>query len=208
MEEEKIEKQIAKDITKTEDKVSEHQITQKQADTEIKQEVKEDIEKVDKEEKKEDTKEIKKDQEIKKPEKPIVKSGVKKTEAVVNGRNLSISTKHSIAICNLIRGKNIDKIIPILEQVEKMKKPIPMRGEIPHKKGMMSGRYPVKAVKEFIKLLKSLRANALVNELELERYKIFCKANIASRPYKRFGKGRFKRTNVQIKLIPIMGKKK
>ncbi len=194
MEEEKIEKQIAKDITKTEDKVSEHQITQKQADTEIKQEVKEDI----KETKEKD----------KKPEKPIVKSGVKKTEAVVNGRNLSISTKHSIAICNLIRGKNIDKIIPILEQVEKMKKPIPMRGEIPHKKGMMSGRYPVKAVKEFIKLLKSLRANALVNELELERYKIFCKANIASRPYKRFGKGRFKRTNVQIKLIPIMGKKK
>ncbi len=178
---EKVEKEIAKDVSKTEEKVEEKEITQKQADKEIKKEVKEDI---------------------KKPKQEIKR--IKKTEAVIHGKSLSISTKHSIAICNLIRGKDIDKAILIMEQAEKMKIPVPMKGEIPHRKGkIMSGRYPVKAVKEFIKLLKSLRANALMNELELEKYRIFCKANIASRPYRRFGKGRFKRTHVKIKLIPL-----
>jgi len=89
----------------------------------------------------------------------------------------------------------------MLEQAEKKKIAIPMRGEIPHRKGMMSGRYPINAIKEFIVLLKSLKANALVNELELEKFKIACKANVASRPYRRFGRGRMKRTHVELKLI-------
>ena len=190
---ENTEKKIAVDVAKTEDKVVEHKTTQKQADKKIKQEVKEEIKENTEEDKKIEKKEIKR---------------IKKTEAVVHGKSLFISTKHAVAICNLIRGKNIDKAISILENVEKMKIAVPMRGEIPHRKGkIMSGRYPVKAAKEFIKLLKSLKANALMNELELEKYKIFCKANIASRPYRRFGKGRFKRTHVEIKLIALGGRK-
>ncbi len=149
--------------------------------------------------KKSDTKKENKD--IKESDKP------KKTEAVVNGKNLPISTKHSIAICNMIRNKKIEEAIPLLELAEKKKIPVPMRGEIPHKKGIMSGRYPINALAHFIKLLKSLNANALVNELELEKYKIACKANLASRPYRRFGKGQFKRTHVEIKLMPITKKK-
>jgi len=125
----------------------------------------------------------------------------KKTEAIVNARNLPISTKHSVAICNMIRNKEIDKAISLLEQAELKKIPVPMRGEIPHKKGIMSGRYPIGALGHFIKSLKVLKANALVNELELEKYKIFCKANLASRPYRRFGKGKFKRTHLTLKLI-------
>jgi len=132
----------------------------------------------------------------------------KKIDAVVNGRNLPISTKYSVAICNYIRGKNIDKAIFMLEEVEKFKKPVPMKGEIPHRKGkIMSGRYPIKAVREFIKVLKSLKANAIVNELEIEKYVLFCKANIAPRPYKRFGRARFKRTHVTLKLILPVKKK-
>ena len=143
----------------------------------------------------------------KEDKKPIEEDKPKKTEAVVNGRDLPISTKHSIAICNMIRDKSIEKAIPILELAEKKRIPVPMRGEIPHKKGIMSGRYPVNALGHFIKLLKSLNSNALVNELELEKYKIACKANLASRPYRRFGKGQFKKTHVEIKLIPITKKK-
>jgi len=132
----------------------------------------------------------------------------KKTEAVVNGKDIPISTKYAVAICNYIRGKNIDNAISMLEKIEKMKKPIPMKGEISHKKGIMSGKYPVKAVREFVKLLKSLRANAIVNELELEKYKLFCKADIASRPYRRFGRTRFKRSHVQLKLIEPIKRRK
>jgi len=150
----------------------------------------------------------------KKEEKPKTDTETKikkptKTEAIVNARNLPISTKHSIAICNMIRNKDINGAISLLERAEKKQIPVPMRGEIPHRKGIMSGRYPINALRHFIKSLKSLESNALVNELELEKYKIFCKADVASRPYRRFGRGRFKRTNLTLKLIiPIKKKKK
>jgi large subunit ribosomal protein L22 len=139
--------------------------------------------------------------------KPI---GIKKTQAVVNGQNLPISTKHAVAICNMIRGKDIDQAISMLEQVEQMKKPVPMKGEIPHRKGkIMSGRYPINASKELIKLLKSLKSNAVNNELELEKYVLFCVPNVAPRPRRRFGRTRFKRTHVTLKLIqPIKKVKK
>ena len=142
-----------------------------------------------------DKKETEKTKE-KKPEKP------KKTEAIVNGKNLPISTKYAVAVCNYIRGGNIDKAISMLEQVAQFKKAVPMKGEIAHRKGrIMSGKYPIKAVKEFMILLKSLKVNAIVNELELEKYVVFCKADVAPRPYRRFGRTRFKRTHVTLKLI-------
>lgn len=132
----------------------------------------------------------------------------KKTEAIVNGRNIPISTKKAIAICNYIRGKNIDNAILMLEEVEKMKRAVPMKGEIPHRRGrIMSGRYPVKSVKEVTQLLKSLKSNAIANGLELEKYVIFCKADVASRPYRRFGTMRFKRTHILLKLIKPIKKK-
>jgi large subunit ribosomal protein L22 len=132
-----------------------------------------------------------------------------KSEAIVNGKNLKISTKHAAAICNFIRNKNVDLAINELGEVEKMKRAIPMRGEIPHRKGkgMMSGRYPLNATKEIIALLKSLKSNAVEHNLELEKLKLFCMANVASRPHRRFGRRRFKRSHVQIKLIPMETKK-
>ena len=139
-------------------------------------------------------------EEKKKPEKS---DKPKKNEAVVNGRNLSMGIKHAMALCNYIRGKEIDTAIAMVDEVVHMRKAIPMRGEIPHRHGMMSGRYPVKAAGIMIVLLKSLKSNAIQHELELEKFKIFAMPNGAARPYKKFGAGRFKRTHVTIKLIPI-----
>lgn len=134
---------------------------------------------------------------------------IKKTTAIVNAQSLPISTKHSIAVCNYIRGKNLETAILRLEPVAAHKKPIPMKGEIPHRKGkIMSGRFPIKAAKAFITILKSLKANAIANELEIEKYVLFCKANLASRPFKRFGRAKFKRTHVTLKLIKPIKKKK
>ena len=192
------EKEIAKEVTKIEEKVEDKKIEQVKADKEINKEVKEKSDEVAKEI--QETKKLGKEDKKKAPE--IKHTGPKKTEAVVNAQNLSISTKHSIAICDYIRSKDVDTAISMLEDVEKMKKAVPMKGEIPHRKGkIMSGRYPINAVKEFIKLLKSLKSNAVMNELELEKYVLFCMPNVAARPYRRFGRTRFKRTNVQLKLI-------
>ncbi len=125
----------------------------------------------------------------------------KKTEAIVNGKDLPLSTKHCIALCNFIRGKKIDEAIDLLNDVARMKRAVPMRGELPHRKGkIMSGRYPVKAAQQFIKLLRQLVANASVNEIEIDKERIECKANRANRPYRRFGNKRFKRTHVTLKL--------
>ncbi|MAG79154.1 hypothetical protein CMI40_02150 [Candidatus Pacearchaeota archaeon] len=146
---------------------------------------KENLEKTDKKE------EI----ETKKKETPKIK----RTQAIVNGTNLPISTKHSTAICSFIKRKKIEKAISDLEQVIVKKKAVPMKGEIPHKKGkgMMSGRYPKKAAEHFIKLLKSLLANINSNELN-NPIITDAIANIGSRPYSKFGAVRKKRSHIKI----------
>ena len=126
----------------------------------------------------------------------------KKTEAIVNGRDSPVSLKHAIAICNFIKHKNIETAVSELQLVSQLRKAVPMRGEIPHRKGkIMSGRFPVNASLVFIKLLNSLKSNAFANEMEIEKCKIICKANLAPRPYRRFGQTRFKRCHIEIKLV-------
>ena len=123
----------------------------------------------------------------------------KKTEAVVNAYNIPISTKYSMAICRFIKNKKIQDAIADLEQVIKLKKIVPMKGEIPHRKGrgMMSGRFPKVASENFIKILKSLSANAVYNNLE-DPIIVEAIANTGVRPYGRFGEVRKKRTHIKI----------
>jgi len=131
-------------------------------------------------------------------EKKNVKPTKKKTEAVVNAQSLPISTKQAMAICKFIRGKKIPPMIIYLEDVVAMRKAVPMKGEVPHKKGnIMSGKYPVKAAAIFIKLLKNLTANANVAGLN-DTIISEAIANIASRPYGKFGTVRKKRTHVKL----------
>jgi ribosomal protein L22 len=143
----------------------------------------------------EEKQEVKKEGKEKKPE---VKKP-KKTEAVVNATNVPISTKQSMAICRFIKNKRIDKAISDLEQVLSMRRAVPMKGEIPHRKGkgMMSGRFPKNGSEAFIKLLKSLSSNATYNEVE-EPVIVEAIANMGARPYGRFGQVRRKRTHVRL----------
>jgi ribosomal protein L22 len=121
----------------------------------------------------------------------------KKTNAVVNGFNIPVSTKHSAAICRFIKRKKIQQAIKELEQVVAIRKSIPMKGEIPHRKGnIMSGRFPEKAAKQFIILLKSLSSNATHNGLE-NPIIVEAVANIGARPFGRSGVRR-KRTHIKI----------
>jgi len=177
---------------------------QQQMKTMKKQEIA--VQKIEAPIKKEETKvEQKEEKKEKKQEKKIVK----KDEAIVNGLSLPISTKTSAAICKFIKGKTIDKAIADLEEVLKFKRVIPMTGEIPHKKGkgIMSGRYPLKAIGYFIKMLKNLNANAIVNGLE-EGIIVEAVPNRASLPYGRGGSIRRKRTHVRIKVKEIKIKSK
>jgi len=139
---------------------------------------------------------------VEEKKKPVqTKPKVKRDYAVVNAKSVPISTKHSMAICRFVKGKTIEKAISDLEPVLIKKRAVPMKGEIPHRKGkMMSGRYPIKAVGHFIRLLKSLEANAIVNEID-NPVIVEAVSNIAQRPFGRFGRTRKKRTHVTIRCI-------
>lgn len=126
-----------------------------------------------------------------------IKEKPKRTKAVVNAFNLPISTKHSAAICRFIKRKKIQEAVKDLELVANLKKPIPMKGEIPHRKGrMMSGRFPEKAARQFIILLKSLSSGSAYHGLE-NPIIAEAVANIGYRPFGRRGIRR-KRTHIRI----------
>ena len=175
---------------------------------EKKEEIKKEEKPVKEPEKKEEKLKEEKAKEKKTEKKPEVKKP-KKTEAVVNAKNLPVSTKDSAAICKFIKNKKIEDAIAELEQVLMLKKAVPMRGEIPHRKGrgMMSGRFPKKASQNFIKLLKSLSANATYNGLE-EPVIVEAVSNIGARPYGKFGWVRKKRTHVKLKVMELKKEKK
>jgi len=124
----------------------------------------------------------------------------KKDEAVARGVSLPISKKHSMYIGSFIKNKKIDDAISELEKVIKLKRAIPFKGEIPHRKGNMErGRYPVNAAKYFINLLKGLKGNVITNQMELDNTRIYLVSpSWANRPMKRGGK-LGKRTNIIIK---------
>ena len=132
-------KQLTKEVPKKkiEEKKEETVMKKPEASTPVKSEAKT-------EEKKAETSkpEEKKTEKVKKE---IVK--VKKTEAVVNGKSVPISTKYAVEICKFIKYKPIDVAINSLEQVLAHKKAVPMRGEYAHKKGkrMAGGKYPKNA---------------------------------------------------------------
>ena len=175
--------------------MKEEKIEKEKLQEEVKPAVNTSVKKEDKGEKKEEET----SPGLVKLEKKPAQEKKKKTEAVVTAEGIPISTKHSAAICRFIKNKNIEKAINDLEMVLHLKKAVPMKGEIPHRrgKGMMSGRFPRKASENFIKLLKSLHANSNYNGLT-NPVIVEAVANIGIRPYGRFGAVRKKRTNIKI----------
>ncbi len=124
------------------------------------------------EEKKTESKAVESTKQLEVKEKPKVEKKVEKTKvkrnkddntAIVNVKNLPISTKFSIEITNHLRGKTIEKAKMILDDSIKLKRAIPMKRfnkDTAHKAGMAAGRYPVKACETISKLLDSAKSNA------------------------------------------------
>jgi large subunit ribosomal protein L22 len=90
--------------------------------------------------------------------------------ARATGRELHISPKHSVEICRAIRGLPITSAIDLLENVIIKKEAVPFKkynSMVPHRrrsgyatKGAGPGRYPVKAAKAILRVLKSAQSNA------------------------------------------------
>lgn len=148
-------------------------------------------------EKKEEKKKIGSSKETKKTKKESVK-------VISNG--LPVSPKVGAAICKFIMKKKLKDAIMTLEEVIKMKKAIPMKGEIPHRKGkIMSGRFPVRAAKDFLILLKSLESNANYHDVD-EPIVTLAVCNKGETRYGRAGTQK-KRSNVLIIASEVKKKK-
>lgn len=125
--------------------------------------------------------------------------------ARASGRDLFISTRHTIEITRCIRGKDLQKSKAFLQRVLEKKQAVPFLRhdqDIPHRPGhIMAGRYPEKATKVILSLLNAVEANAQNNGLDTENLVIkSIIPNRASRPY-RYGRIRgirSRRTHVEI----------
>ncbi|HLC71237.1 MAG TPA: 50S ribosomal protein L22 [Candidatus Nanoarchaeia archaeon] len=90
-------------------------------------------------------------------------------------RNLPISWKHGIEISNTLRYRSTAYAKKFLEDVVALRRPVSFTRftlDVGHKPGMASGRYPQKAAQEFLKLIKSVEANAQVKGLNTASLKI------------------------------------
>ncbi|MCZ7398792.1 MAG: 50S ribosomal protein L22 [Candidatus Methanoperedens sp.] len=91
------------------------------------------------------------------------------------GKELHISKKHAHEIASAIKGMKLNKARGFLEDVSELKQAVPYKRytrNIPHRKGMCTGRYPQKAAKEFLKVLKNAESNATYKGLDPENMRI------------------------------------
>ncbi len=131
---------------------------------------------------------------------------LEKHQAIANGRNLDVSTKESIELCNFIKRKQVAKAKSLLEAVTRLKVPVPyqrFKRDIPHQKGIGSGRYPEKAANAFLRLLTLAEFNAKEKGLDVQ--KLFVRYAIANKGPKSYHAGRMrglrkKRTHLSIVL--------
>lgn len=84
--------------------------------------------------------------------------------AVSSGINLRVSHKNSIEICTFITGKKVKTALDQLEKIINKENAMPYKRFVTHqahRKGKMrTGRYPVNAAIEVVKLLENASNNA------------------------------------------------
>jgi len=92
-------------------------------------------------------------------------------------REKDISHKHAREVAVAIKGLSIEKARDYLQAVINKDRAVAFgrfKNQVGHKSdpGMMSGRYPQKTAKEFIKVLDNLESNAEYKGMDLDRIKI------------------------------------
>ncbi|MEA3430972.1 MAG: 50S ribosomal protein L22 [Nanoarchaeota archaeon] len=129
------------------------------------------------------------------------------------GKDLPISTKHSIEICKFLKGKSLEKAKYLLVEISEKKQALKFtrfNKGVGHKPGIGPGRYPVKACKAIHHLLGSVEGNAVYKGMDGDNLIIkHIACHQASRPMKqsRRTRGESKRTHVEIVVEESVTKK-
>ena len=101
--------------------------------------------------------------------------------AIVRGRDLPMSVKQAMLLCRVLEGQRIDPSLKLLEQIQKQEIGVRVNQGVV-KKSKAGVKYPIKASGVFIKLLKSLNANANVKKVDPSTLVIHARADKATRP--------------------------
>ncbi|MBN2881664.1 50S ribosomal protein L22 [Candidatus Woesearchaeota archaeon] len=129
--------------------------------------------------------------------------------AVAVGRDLQISTKHSIEICNYIRGKKLARVIKFLENVIEEKEAVPFKRfnmDVGHRPGIGSGRFPKNAAEAILKIVKSAQSNAKFKNMDENLLVlVHVLSQKASTPMRsgRQGRRETKRTHIEVALKEV-----
>lgn len=102
-------------------------------------------------------------------------TAIKEHSARAKANNLHVSTKHSVEICRYLRYKTTSIAKKILEGIIALKTPVPFKRfkrNVGHKPGMAAGRFPQKAAREVLKLIKAAETNAQFKGLNTSNLKI------------------------------------
>lgn len=128
------------------------------------------------------------------------------------GHDLNISPKHAAEVCAAIRGMMVPKAFAYLERAARLDPAayIPFRRhrkKVPHRKGGVPGRWPVKAIRHVQKVLQNAVANAENRGLSRERLKIVHAVGYKGVTLKRTKpKGRARPHNMDLTNIEIVVK--
>ncbi|MGV8151002.1 MAG: 50S ribosomal protein L22 [Candidatus Woesearchaeota archaeon] len=126
-------------------------------------------------------------------------------------RNINISTKHAVEICNYIRGRSLSQAKRLLVQSIELKRAIPLKiytNGPGHKSGMGSGRFHVKACEHVLAALNSAEANAKNKGLNVSELKVT--HIVAQKAGKQWHYGRkkrsiFKNAHLEVALEEVKG---
>lgn len=94
--------------------------------------------------------------------------------AIASGRDLRISWKDAVEICRAIKGKRLSEAKNFLSEVIELKTPVPFKRfnrKVAHRRQLSkwhSGRWPQKAAKAILEVLKNAEANALYKGLDVD----------------------------------------
>lgn len=97
---------------------------------------------------------------------------------IASGRDLDISFKEAVEVCKYIKGRNLDEVRKLLNEIIEMKRAVPFRRyrkKVAHHNNdgkIDSARYPIKVAKELLKLIDTLESNAEFKGLDVSRVKL------------------------------------
>jgi large subunit ribosomal protein L22 len=131
-----------------------------------------------------------------------------KKTAKAYGKEINMSPKKANEVCYAVRGMKVDKALAYLEQVVKKKAFVPFRRynkKVGHRAGGVPGRYPVKAAKKIIELIKNAKANAVHKGLNDEKLKIEHITAYKSTTWQRGKpKGKMKTHNIDLTNVEVI----